>query len=294
MKHEVNLKPPRTFDKQIEILRSRNIIINDKERARKILSTVNYYRLTGYALHIKNGQSYIKGYTIESIFGIYSFDKRMRNILMDVLEAVEISMRTSIAYVLGHKYGPDWYIYSDNFKTGDNNKKYHKKFLEELEREKRNNKRKLFIEHHINNYYGILPIWVATKIMTFGMLSRLYANLKTEDISKIANSFIGVNHKVVESWLRSLSILRNICAHYGRLYNRKFNLVPAIHKDLSNYKIEKNKLFANVVAIKYLLPYKDELDRLIIDLNEAIQKWARFIDLRLIGFPENWIEILSK
>lgn len=104
------------------------------------------------------------------------------------------------------------------------------------------------------------------------MLSRLYANLKTEDISKIANSFIGVNHKVVESWLRSLSILRNICAHYGRLYNRKFNLVPAIHKDLSNYKIEKNKLFANVVAIKYLLPYKDELDRLIIDLNEAIQK----------------------
>lgn len=107
MKHEVNLKPPRTFDKQIEILRSRNIIINDKERARKILSTVNYYKLTGYALHIKNGQSYIKGYTIESIFGIYSFDKRMRNILMDVLEAVEISMRTSIAYVLGHKYGPD-------------------------------------------------------------------------------------------------------------------------------------------------------------------------------------------
>ncbi|AGY75396.2 MULTISPECIES: hypothetical protein [Clostridium] len=63
------------------------------------------------------------------------------------------------------------------------------------------------------------------------------------------------------------------------MYNRKFNLVPAIHEDLSNYKIEKNKLFANVVAIKYLLPYKDELDRLINDLDKAIQKWARFIDL---------------
>lgn len=107
MKNEVNLKPPRTFDEQIEILRSRNIIINDKEKARKILSTVNYYRLTGYALHIKCGEHYMKGYTMESIFGIYSFDKRMRNILMDALETVEISMRTSIAYVVGHKYGPD-------------------------------------------------------------------------------------------------------------------------------------------------------------------------------------------
>lgn len=81
MKYEVNLKPPRTFDEQTEILRGRNIIVNDKERARKILSTINYYRLTGYALHIKNGQSYIKGYIIESIFGIYSFDKGIRNII---------------------------------------------------------------------------------------------------------------------------------------------------------------------------------------------------------------------
>ncbi|RMD02072.1 hypothetical protein D9O40_07230 [Clostridium autoethanogenum] len=179
MKNEVNLKPPRTFDEQIEILISRNIIINDKEKARKILSTVNYYRLTGYALHIKCGEHYMKGYTIESIFGIYSFDKRMRNILMDALEIVEISMRTSIAYVVGHKYGPDGYMYADNFKMVDKNRKYHKKFLQELEREKKSNKRELFIEHYINNYHGSLPIWVATEIMTFGMLSRLYANLKT-------------------------------------------------------------------------------------------------------------------
>jgi abortive infection bacteriophage resistance protein len=185
-------------------------------------------------------------------------------------------------------------MHEENFKTGDKNKEYHKKFLEELEREKRSNKRELFVEHHINNYNGVLPIWVATEIMTFGMLSRLYSNLTTEDKSKIANHFIGVNHRIVTSWLRSLSVLRNICAHYGRLYNRKFNLAPAIHEDLSNYKIENNKLFANIVAIKYLLPYEDELDRLIDDLNKAIKKWARDIDLRLIGFPDNWVEILSK
>lgn len=75
--------------------------------------------------------------------------------------------------------------------------------MEELEREKKSNKRELFIEHHTNNYHRILPIWVATEITTFGMLSRLYANLKTEDRSEIASGFIGVNHNIVASWLRS-------------------------------------------------------------------------------------------
>lgn len=291
---KVKLKPPKTFEEQIEILKSRNLIVRDEKRANKILSAVNYYRLTGYGLHIKKGDKYNDGATIETLFEIYNFDKKLRNILKDVLESVEVSMRTYIAYTLAHKYGPVGYLDETNYKKGRNSKEVYKKFIREFESRKMKSTKELFVEHHIKKYSGVLPIWVATEIMSFGMLSRLYYNLKTEDRSHIANVFIGVNHTAVSSWMVAFSNLRNTCAHYGRIYNRRYNILPKIHEELSSYKVENDTLFAIVLAIKYMLPYEYQLGKLIHDLECAFIEYKDYISIDLIGFPENWIEILNK
>ncbi len=49
----------------------------------------------------------------------------------------------------------------------------------------------------------------------------------------------------------------------------------------------------NIAAIKCLLTYKNELDKLICDINKAIEESKEYIELKLIEFPENWIEILK-
>lgn len=172
------LKGSKSFDEQIEILKQRGLIINNEDEAKFILSNINYYRFTAYLLPFKNKDSiYSNGTSFEKVYNIYLFDRELRNLLIDVLGSIEIAFRTYIAYSLGKHYGPDGYNKSENFI----NKEYHKDFLLSLQKEKIKNSNKLFIQHHNDIYNGKLPIWVATEIMSFGMLSKLCSNLKPQD-----------------------------------------------------------------------------------------------------------------
>lgn len=214
------LKDPKSFNEQIEILKSRGLIINDEEYAKFILSNVNYYRFTAYLLtYKKEDDSYIKGTTFETIPGIYGFDREFRNLLTGILGSIEISFRTYIAYTLAMKYGTIGYLDRNNFMDID----FHKGFILNLEKEKTNNSNKLFIKHHDDKYDGKLPIWVATEIMTFGMLSKLYSNMLPQDKTYIKNNLCKVNPALVDTWLQSLTHIRNQCAHYGRIYNEAFD-----------------------------------------------------------------------
>ena len=125
------------------------------------------------------------------------------------------------------------------------------------------------------------------------MSSRLYGNLKTQGKSKIANNFIGVNQEVVNSWIVSLTELRNVCAHYGRIYNKNFMRTPDVHKDYSKCDLDKNKIFTRILAMKYLVPQEEEWVEFLEDLSNLIDTYKDCVNLDLIGFPKNWIELLS-
>ena len=167
---------------------------------------------------------------------------------MDILGTIEISFRTYIAYTLAMAYGAYGYTNKRNFINED----YHYSFLLNLELEKKRNSNKLFIIHHNEVYEGKLPIWVATEVMSFGMLSKLYSNLLPGEKGFIKNNFCKVNPGLVNSWLQSLTHLRNECAHYGRIYNSLFPVVKIMkkHKD---YDFDNRRLFIHIVIIKYLI-----------------------------------------
>lgn len=64
------------------------------------------------------------------------------------------------------------------------------------------------------------------------MLSYFYKDMLTEDKKAIAEE-LGTKPRLLESWLRCLTDLRNKCAHYSRLYYWLFPAMPVIPKEIS-------------------------------------------------------------
>ena len=83
----------------------------------------------------------------------------------------------------------------------------------------------------MKKYDGHFPLWVAVELFSFGMLSRFYSDMKTEDKKQLARRLYGTVPKNVSSWLRCCTDLRNICAHYGRLYYRIFSSNSCRYRD---------------------------------------------------------------
>ncbi|WP_169734762.1 Abi family protein [Desulfitibacter alkalitolerans] len=268
------------------------MIIKNEDFAKRILSHVNYYRLSGYSLHLRHNDVFHEGVTFEGIYQIYQFDKKLRYLLLDLIETVEISFRTHIAYYLAHKYGPFSYLESSFFE----NEKHHLQFLEEFEKQvTRNHNKELFVRHHTNLYEGKFPVWVATELFSFGMLSRFFSNLKKHDkdaISKVHYTFPSV---YITTWLRSLGTLRNTCAHYCRLYNKYYNDTPKLPSEAKENDIQYNGLYANIYILKFLIDDRDKWTSFIINL-EALMQEYNAVDISLLGFPEDkdWVKLLKK
>ena len=301
MEKNIILKEPKTFEEQIQILEDRNMKIENKEDAIKILKTTNYYRFTAYALQFKKFDNYDNRVSFRDVYKLYKFDKRLRHLILGILENIEIAMRTYLAYQLSISHGAEAHTNPDIFKDRDlysgridMNGRSRKGLMEEIKLEIRNNNKELFVKHHVNKYNGHFPIWVIVEIFSFGMLSRTYGNLNIVDQKQISKNCFNINYQLLESWLKNLAYVRNICAHYGRLYNKKMSIMPKIHTKYSQDNIDLNKLFVSVLAIKELTVTTSEWDVFKDQLKILIDEYIDVIDFKLIGFPENWFEILSR
>lgn len=239
------VKSPTTYEEQIDILRQRGLGISDTDKAVEILTQVNYYRLSAYMLSLKIGDRFIDGTTIQTVYALYEFDRKLRNLIMSGLETIEIAFRTHIAYTLAHNYGSLGYLDDSYFF----NKVYHQEFIKHFHTELARAD-ELFVRHHRMKYSGQFPIWVAVEVLSFSTLSKLYANLKNDDKSKIAKEYYGIPHVYISNWLHVLSIIRNICAHYGRLYGRRLTKTPRLSGKDSGLGIETDRVFAAIFMMK--------------------------------------------
>lgn len=293
-------KPPLKYEEQLEKLKKRGCIINDDKKCISILESVNYYRLSAYFLPFKldNG-NYEEGLSFERVFSIYEFDRKLHGILFNALEETEIFLRSKIAYFHAHEYGALGYMDETNFsikyecKGGECKKiEFHKNFIENFKREIENNKNILFVKHHIYKYGGEFPIWAASEMFTFGMLSKFFANMTCQDRENLSNDIYKTNPKFVGSWLRCCTDLRNICAHYGRLYFRTFSAAPSGIDNLEEKS--KRKLFGAILSLKKLYPFKDKWNNETLKkLMSLVDEHKSDIDLEHIGFSYNWIEELK-
>jgi abortive infection bacteriophage resistance protein len=112
-------KPPLTIEQQVDRLAARGLAIPDKARAAHYLAHLNYYRLRAYWLPLERDpkQHIFKvGTSFEHVLDLYVFDRKLRLLLLDAIERIEVSLRTQWAYHLAHQYGPHAYLDARHFK----------------------------------------------------------------------------------------------------------------------------------------------------------------------------------
>lgn len=289
---EENTKPFLSYDEQIRLLIQRNLNIDDVEKAKRILATVNYYRLiNAYSLGLfstdKNGQPrYYDNVSFYQIYDLYLFDAELRHIVSEPIEDFELLFRTKLAYFLGEKYGALGYLNPANFEKVS----YHNEFINILNAEKEHQNNSPILKHHQQKYNGNMPIWVAVEVLSFGTVAKLYSNLCTEDRKQITKELsYSIPEFYLSSWLRTFVEVRNICAHYGRLYNKPLTSPPKLFKGCSTFD---NKY---IFAVFYLLKRFESTEewlKVYKRLCESIENHT-YVELNRVGFPKNWEQILK-
>lgn len=288
----VEVKKWASFQEQADKLAQRGCDIGDNNFCLEVLKRINYYRLTAYFLPFKINEEdrYKAGTSIEAVYRIYDFDKKIRAVLFSALEDIEILFRAQIAYYHSEKYGALGYLDKETFS------KLHKpdKFTKNLNAEIDRNKKIPFVAHHINKYNRKLPLWVAVDLFSFSTLSLFYSDLHIRDqkeLAKIMYPGTPYNHDILKSWLRCCTDLRNICAHHSRLYYRIFSATPKTPTG-QHFRLGK-KLFDMIYVVCSLHPDGEAWNNSFLRQIESLV-WEYEPNLAHIGFPSDWAEKLKR
>jgi len=280
---------PMTVDEQVENLKSIGLIVEDEEYAKKILNDISYFRLVkAYSLNLKpkNGH-YNNKTTFKELVDLYLFNANFRQIIFPEIEQIEINVRCRLANYFADQYGVLGYLDAKNFADEE----YHKEFLSDIEEEIRRNSKAPFVRNFRENYEGgNLPIYALVEVFSFGTLSKFYKNMHNKDKKAVAKTF-GVGYTYIESWLESISYVRNICAHYGRLYNAKMSKTPMLYKEYTQAGIGNNRIYGVLLCMKHLLK-NDTHWNLFVDKIEMLFDKYESVQINTMGFPENWKDML--
>jgi len=289
-----------TIPQQIELLKERGLIITKNDKAEKYLSHISYYRLGEYWYVMqqdKENHIFKSNSNFADVISLYNFDAQLRILLFDIIEKIEISLRTKLIYHLSHELDPWWF---QNF-THFNDSLALVKTLANLEDELSRTK-DVTIKNHNKKHKDDLrypPAWKSLEQTSFGSLSKLYGNLKHTISSKdtIAREYGAVNHTYLPSWLQSIAQIRNYCAHHSRLWNRN---LPGTVKLLSNppnlwirdkenvpKQHEFQKLYVHLCLMKYLINNIQPNNNFTQRLNNLFITYPN-VDPNALGMKPNW------
>jgi abortive infection bacteriophage resistance protein len=221
-------KPPLTFQDQVKALKERGLIINDEERANRYLQNINYYRLSAYFIPFEQSgydienrnHNFISNTSFDDIINLYIFDRELKILVMEAIESIEISVRTLWAYHLSsHTKNAHAYMDAVNFSDPYKHLQHLNKLAFDLEQSSETH-----VKHYFTKYSEpfLPPIWAVVEIMSFGTLSKWYQNTKNTKAKQAIALALGLpTIEILESVLQVSNLVRNICAHHGRLWNRK-------------------------------------------------------------------------
>jgi len=271
-------KPWIDHDSQVKKLIDRGLQVADIESAKRFLSYINYYRFTGFCLRFQtvdpaSGERVFNpGVSFEDVRTLCVIDRDLRDCFSEGLELVEISLRSSVAYHFARQHGAFGHLSAKNFSKAFSRqvpsansktqivvpyKEWHKSLVSETTRS-----RELFVRHFEQAYheYPDLPVWVVSELCSFGTLSKMYWNMLTADQTVIAKEY-GVPFFVLDSWLHTLTFLRNVCAHHGRLWDKKLNIAPKLPsgKNWMNVSSRARTIFIPALILNWMLAH-DSID----------------------------------
>lgn len=287
-------KPPLTLEQQLDQLIQRGLHCADHTHALHYLGHLNYYRLGAYWLPFEAdhaSHAFRPGTRFENVLNLYVFDRELRLLVLDAIERVEVSVRTGWAYTLAHRYGAHAHLDASLFKKPASNWD-HSQQSQKLEIEARKS-HEAFIQHHYRKYQELLPpLWAVAEIMTLGQLSKWYGNLRHgADRNAVAHRY-DMDETNLTSFLHHLSIIRNLCAHHSRLWNREFIFTFRLPNHRPQALVaslnpqDGRRLYNTLTVLAWLLDcispqhhWKQKLKNLLAQ---------HTVDPQPMGFPAGW------
>ena len=300
----------KTLDEQVEILRSRGLVINDVDKTEGLLLRENYFFINGYRhIFMKNHKEdfFIKGTTFEELYAVFQFDRSFRNILFKNLLIVENNLKSIISYKLSKKYGikEKDYLKPSNFSQDAKKIRQVNDVLNKIRRQIKLNGRQHSATLHYLSNYGYVPLWILVKLLSFGMINELYSILKPDDKLAIAE-YYNLDVETLGIYITLLSNYRNLCAHEDIVYDHRTQKeIPdtRYHRELNipmmndEYVYGKNDIYAVIIMLKQMLTESDFTDFInevsydlsLLDGRVSVIPQVKILDR--MGFPDNWEEI---
>jgi abortive infection bacteriophage resistance protein len=287
-------KPPIDITAQIAALKQRGLTFTDEGKAAHYLSNISYYRLRAYTYPFQDNTNpqhpFIKKVSFDDILELYVFDRRLRLLVFDALEKVEIALRTKIIYNWALVYGSHWHEDANLYRNYSRFSWDINKLYEEVDRST-----ETFIRHYKATYTNPAnpPAWMSLEVASLGLLSKLFENLKKgPQKNEVTKAFGLKKPEILESWMHAFAHLRNICAHHGRIWNRRLTTMPQIPTNtlypfLTDTNIYPNKLYTSLCCITYILHIISPANNFNKRLRELMNS-SKLIDLKEMGFPKNW------
>lgn len=301
MKYE---KPPTTIEQQVERLKERGMSCNDIDLVHRWLTTVGYYRLSSYWIQMEaspnncdtRSKRFRDGSKFEDVVDIYIFDRKLRLLTMEAIERIEIAVRSRWTNLFTLEYGPHGYLNNENFTCGMDHPIIVAKIANQVA-----DSSEIFVQHYKQKYTSPVmpPLWVVTETMTLGQLSKWFAVTSKNSLkSNVARDLGLPTRELLESILQVLALVRNICAHHGRLWNRKtVKKLPNFKRIKNDMEFEfnsetnqsqpQNYIYNVLVVIVYLMRSQSEettfpcrLFNLLIEISDE--------NLSSMGFPDDW------
>jgi abortive infection bacteriophage resistance protein len=315
-------RPWKAFGEQLELLKSRGMVVRNEDRATAWLQRTGYYRLSAYwypfrvfrleqnaetgAIRSIRTDDFMPDTAFSDAIDLYLFDRKLRALLIDALERIEVSLRVEVAYRLG-KIDTFAHLHERNFHPKFRDRRdprsgttafalWQQKYQGLVQRSKED-----FVKHYREKHGPDMPIWVAIEVWDFGAVSQLLSMMKVPDQQAIATRYGLADWKVFASWVRALSYLRNLVAHHSRVWNR--NMVsepkmPAAGKrawctQFAGKRDLLAKPFVYLAIVRYMVesicPHSHWHHRLaehLLRFPEQISQ--RKLSIAAMGAPDGW------
>lgn len=229
-------KPFKTYEEQIEILKSRKITISNPAFAKQVLSSLSYYTIiNGYKntfLSVPGSDDFVDGTTFDSLYTLHIIDSNLNSIILKYILFVERYLKTRLSYLVSQNFGvytdphdisntnPDDYLCRINYRGRAKNNIL-RSIKEVLTSPAINNS----VAHYANDKNHI-PAWILVTTIPFGLTIKWYSILQPDHKDMICEEFLPTEELTIdekkEFMAKAFSLLReyrNNIAHGNRTFN---------------------------------------------------------------------------
>lgn len=294
---KIFLKPALSIPQQINLLIRRGLVVPNNEKAIHYLRFIGYYRLSGYASFFYESfqapePNFNKNIEFDDILNLYFFDRKLRLLINDAIERIEVAIRACISNVMSIRYGSHWFSNKNRFRCNFKYDEFIKKIridtgLDALPGSLREKKREPMFHYYYTHYEKpeLPPSWMIAEILSLGSWSLLFEGLLKECQKEIAKEF-DLHPYILRSWLH-MTYLRNICAHHTRVWNRHFKITPVEMKIYKKHLIPNHSFYAQASMLHIFLKIVSNDTHWQHKLRELlIATPKRYLDA--MGFPSDW------